>query len=58
MGGRSPHLLEEGGDASPCEALRALAQLGLNGPGDIEAQFEFELDVLLDGLEPRRTSKH
>ncbi len=46
-------LLEEGGDATPLEAFRGLAELEINSPRDIETQFEFELDVFVTGLQSR-----
>jgi TetR/AcrR family tetracycline transcriptional repressor len=35
--------------------IRGLAAAGLNGPADIGAQFEFEIDVLIQGLEHKRS---
>jgi AcrR family transcriptional regulator len=43
-------LLERGGDEAGYEAFRGLAALDINGPQDIEHQFEFELNVFIAGM--------
>lgn len=41
------------GDA-PLGAIRAMVAAGINGPHDIEAQFEFEVETLIQGMRARR----
>jgi TetR/AcrR family transcriptional regulator, tetracycline repressor protein len=45
----------EEGDGYP--GMRGMAATELNGPADIGAQFEFEIDILIQGLEHKRSGR-
>ena len=47
-------LLHEETDGDGYEAFSFMMAAGMNGPGDIATQFEFEIDVFIDGMERRR----
>lgn len=49
-------LLELGGDSGDYEAFRALVQLEINSPADVDDQFEFEVEVFIAGMEQRLRS--
>ncbi|MBM7793062.1 TetR/AcrR family transcriptional regulator C-terminal domain-containing protein [Paenarthrobacter ilicis] len=46
-------LLENAEDTGGYEAFRGLIALEINGPQDIQAQFEFEIDIFIAGMERR-----
>jgi TetR/AcrR family transcriptional regulator, tetracycline repressor protein len=48
-------LLAKAEQSGGYEGIRGLASAGLNSPADIEIQFDFEIDVLIRGLEQKRS---
>ena len=51
LGGHPQKLLEDEDLTGSYEGIRGLVASGLNGPSDIGAQFDFELDVYIRGME-------
>lgn len=51
-------MFERGTDSEGYEAFRGLIDLEINGPRDINRQFDFELDVFVTGMERRLVAAH